>query len=426
MNIFDSPDVERVLLASMFTNAEALHQALGLGLKPEHFANKDYRVIIYAIQKLAETGAPVQYETLATAFHGDQHIKDVVEDISSPLHMPRRDVSWHVEEIIDKAKRRAFVAACQKAMSAAQDGSEKTDDCLGYMSDELLQIQSESAGSPVVKMNDLMPNVLVTLRTRTEREGLIGLTTGIPDLDDVTTGIRPGELWIVGALPGRGKTALGAQIALANTRDHIPAGFFSLEMGREELGCRFLANETTVGATKIRNPRLLNTVHWNDLSDCVYKLSDWPLFIDDSSSLQINQLVARARLYIRRFGCKLIVVDYLRLVNGPGPTLRERMGNVADALRRLAKDEKVGVVALSQLSRPQDKDINSRPTMLDLKESGDLEAHAHVVLLIFTPMEKSAPTGEDEIIIGKNRHGSIGSVDVVLHPGQLKFQARAI
>ncbi len=144
--------------------------------------------------------------------------------------------------------------------------------------------------------------------------------------------------------------------------------------------------------------------------------------MDDAPSLSIQALTARARLYIRRHGVKLLVVDYLRLVQAPGKDLRERLGNATDALRQLAKSEKIAVVALSQLRRPES--INARPSMLDLKESGDIEAHAHVVLLIYTPVESDSPTGQDEIIIGKNRHGPMGAIEVTFSRERLKFLPR--
>jgi replicative DNA helicase len=189
----------------------------------------------------------------------------------------------------------------------------------------------------------------------------------------------------------RGKTALGAQIAVTSARRGTGSAIFSLEMSRDELGARVLSNESRVPASRIRNPRWLRKEDWGALINLVSNLEECPFFVDDAPSLTIQALTARARLYIRRHAVKLIVVDYLRLVQAPGRDLRERLGNATDALRQLAKSEKVAVIALSQLRRPES--INSRPSMLDLKESGDIEAHAHVVLLIYTPVESDSPTG---------------------------------
>jgi len=275
---------------------------------------------------------------------------------------------------------------------------------------------SERCGQPLTHAGNL--------ENRAKQEGLIGLPTGISELDQATTGVRPGELWVIGAMSGRGKTALGAQIALANGSKGNPVVFFSLEMTRDELGDRFLCNESTVSAARIRNPSFIDNDEWRELAECAGRLAEWPLFIDDSPSLTIQALLARARLCIRRFGCRLVIVDYLRLIKAPGRELREQVGNATDALRQLAKSEQVGVVALSQLARPRDRNINARPTMLGLKESGDIEAHAHVILLIHMPAKKGEPSGDDQIIIGKNRHGPMGAIDVTSSKERLKFLPR--
>lgn len=269
-----------------------------------------------------------------------------------------------------------------------------------------------------------MPKVFADLEQRSKSEGLIGLPTGIAGLDEATTGLRPRELWIAGALPGRGKTALGAQIALTNAGRGTPVAFFSLEMSREQLGERFLSNESRVSASRVRNPRYIEGPQWLSLMQCVSTLEQYPLYVDDSNSLSIETLSARAKLYVRRFGCRLVIVDYLRLVQASGDQIRERVGNVAEGLRQLAKSEDISVLALSQLSRPKDGDINSRPNLLQLKESGDIEASAHTVLLIYMPMSNDDPTGKDEIIIGKSRNGPMGSVPVFFSRDRLKFFSR--
>jgi replicative DNA helicase len=155
------------------------------------------------------------------------------------------------------------------------------------------------------------------------------------------------------------------------------------------------------------------------------QLIEWPLYVDDSASLTLQELTSRARLSVRRNGVKLVVVDYLRLVRSKGRDLREKVGNVADGLRQLAKNENICVVLLSQLARPGD--INERPTMLSLKESGDIEAHANIVLLLYMPVDnKNEPTGEDEIIIGKSREGPLGAIPVWLHKSRLQFVPRVV
>src|SRR5205807_5641304 len=170
-----------------------------------------------------------------------------------------------------------------------------------------------------------------------------------------------------------------------------PTYAFSLEMQDLEIGKRFLAAKSSVPAMQIRNPQTIGRDRWPDLLQAAAEVAGCPIYVDARPSLKIQELLASARLHIRRHGVKLIVVDYLRLVDAPGRDLRDRVSYVANALRQLAKTERIGVVLLSQLRRPEGG-INARPTMLDLKESGDIEAHSHVVLLPYLPRGRRRQT----------------------------------
>jgi replicative DNA helicase len=268
-----------------------------------------------------------------------------------------------------------------------------------------------------------MPEVLRELELQAQSGGLVGLPTGLDSLDTVTGGFRKGELIVLGALPGTGKTALACQIIVANAEAGNAVGAFSLEMSRWDLGKRFLSTVTSVTASKIRHPGHIRKEEWPTLATGAAEIADWPVWFDDSGSISIPELLARARLFITRMNVKLIVVDYLQLVRADARDIRERVGKVADALRQLAKAERIPVVLLSQLRRPQN--VNDAPTIIDLKESGDIEAHAHVVLLLHVPTAADGkPTGEDTIIVAKNRNGAKGPVPVTFSPHKLRFYPR--
>jgi len=179
-----------------------------------------------------------------------------------------------------------------------------------------------------------------------------------------------------------------------------------------------------VSASKIRHPSHITKDDWLALAQGAAEICDWPVWFDDAGTISVPQLLARARLLISRMKVKMVVVDYLQLVQVDAANIRERVGKVADALRQLAKAERVSVVLLSQLRRPQN--VNDLPTMLELKESGDIEAHAHLVLLLHAPIgQDGRPTGEDTIIIGKNRNGAKGPVPVMFSPHKLRFYPRS-
>jgi replicative DNA helicase len=251
-------------------------------------------------------------------------------------------------------------------------------------------------------------------------------STGILPLDDATAGgIRPGELWIFGALPARGKTSAARQLLAENARKGIPCVAFSAEISASQWLQLTWAREARVPAKTLRTPEFLDTIEQRAVAEARDRVDKWPMFIDDSGKISVRELLARSRTAIKRDGVKIIVVDYLRLIDGPGKELREKVAVVANSLRELAKAENVAVLALSQLSRPRDGNVNAEPTMLSLKESGDIEAHAHTVVLLHMPLDDNGhPNGDEKLIIAKQRNGPCGPVQVRYDYGLLCFERR--
>ena len=427
MNAFSKPEYERTVLASLLEYPETLAQAIARGLREEHFCDPANRALFAAISGLEATGRPVGYDTVISTLRTQPEAKKLVmalDQVTEPGCLPRKDLDWHIDELRKIRQRALLTTKFKRVITIAEDPKETTQAVFEYAYEALLTSEDTSRPMQVAHPKEFMPCVLKNLEECAKSSGLIGLGTGIRELDEATTGIRPGELWVIGALTGRGKTALATQIACANASAGTSVAMFSLEMSKDELGCRLLSNTSTVSASYIRNPNLLRKEQWQTLISSADSIVHWPLYVDTTENLSLNVLLARARLYIRRYGCRLIVVDYIRMIDAPGREIREQVANVTNGLRQLAKSERVGVVALSQLSRPKDGKISTRPTMLNLKESGDIEAHAHVVLVIYMPAKNGEPTGKDEIIISKNRHGPIGTIKVEFNRNRLQFMSR--
>src|ERR1039458_1010723 len=250
--------------------------------------------------------------------------------------------------------------------------------------------------------------------------GLIGYTTGVPGEDQATTGIRPDEYWVIGARPSRGKTVLGAQIAAANAKHGIPVLVFSFEMTRRQFVRRLLPNESRIPAFKIRDPRLMSASARHLARATGKEIRKLPGVVVDPDGMKSSELTAAAKFHIHRHSVKLIVVDYLQIIRGPQRDLKERVAACSNALRSIPKTEGVPVIALSQLRRLDDE--NGIPTMADLKETGDIEAHAHTILLLYRPRnEQNRWSGNDQIIIAKQREGLVGSEDVTLNESRLAF-----
>jgi replicative DNA helicase len=427
-------DAERTVLGCAMLDTTALYRILPL-LRSADFSLDSHRKIYHAVAELAEAGDPVDTMTVTDALTekgqleqvgGVSYLTNLDEQVTSSL-ASLTNVEHYAEKILDKSRRRQARAVGARLTSATEDISVSTDECLQLVQESLLQIEASSGRTTARHVRDFMPDVLRELETQSQNQGLVGMATGISSLDVATGGIRPGELWTIGALPGKGKTALAVQIVLANGAVQTPTLAFSLEMQDLEIGKRFLAAKSSCPAMQIRNPQTIRRDRWPELLESAAEIAECPIYVDDRGTLKIQELLASARLCILRHGVKLIVVDYLRLVDAPGRELRDRVGYVANALRQLAKSERVGVVLLSQLRRPEGG-INARPTMLDLKESGDIEAHSHVVLLPYLPVTNDGrPTLEDELlIIGKNRNGGVGSLPVYFDEKRLQFFDRTV
>lgn len=417
-----SPEV--TLFSGLFVMPEWAFDAIEL-INADDFEDPDWRALFRAITYAAMNAEPVDVVNIAAILRrdgmGESKALDVVERANNGGMIEQRGYIKHYAKLIhEKTKHKRVVKLMEAASSAGE--TQSADEILSTVLPEIWNIQTERQDGQLTPLTEVIRGELGRLFD--VREGSIdgsGIFTGIDVLDNTTGGLRPGELWMVGALPGRGKTAFATQIALNAAGRGIPTLFQSLEMSGGQLIQRMIGTE--VGVSGVRNPRILSDVKWKQASEFAAELAGWPLFIDDASSLSALVLSSRARMAIKQHGIKLLIVDYLQLIKGVGRELRERVGDAANVLRQLAKDTGCPVLALSQLRRPGN--LNDRPTMIELKESGDIEAHSHVVLLLYTPMgEDGNPSGEDEIIIGKQRNGPLGTLPVFMDTRTLTFRPR--
>jgi replicative DNA helicase len=422
-----SPEAERSILGAILLDNRAFNEAAEC-LKPEDFSLDSHRRIYARMMDLIESARPVDLVLLVEeldrhrdteAIGGAGYIASLTDGVPD-----RSSIAHYVRIVKEKSQRRGLISAAQVAIARALDGDRATE-IAGGLLQTVLDIETQAQTNHALTGKDFMPEVLRELEMQAQSGGLVGLPTGLDPLDLVTGGLRNGELIVIGALPGAGKTALACQIIAENAACGNPVGVFSLEMSRWDLGKRFLSSVTSVTASKIRHPQHIKKEDWSALASGAAEIAQWPVWFDDSGTVSIPELLARARLFISRMKARLVVVDYLQLVRADARDIRERVGKVADALRQLAKAERIPVVLLSQLRRPQN--VNDAPTIVDLKESGDIEAHAHVVLLIHSPVAADGqPLGEDVVIVAKNRNGSRGPLPVTFCRHKLRFYPRAV
>jgi replicative DNA helicase len=416
-------------------------QVLGHGIdRPEHlfsllekanasiFGLSTSRTIFAVMAGMADQRIPVDLITLADELRRRGLSSTIsagnLADLTTGL-VRRASLDEYINRLRDLADRRRLISECELAIAKANDLSEPVTAVLDELALDVQSISGADHGTKLRHVSEFSARALDELLNPKAPSGG-AFSTGILPLDDATAGgIRPGEIWIFGALPARGKTTAARQILSANARKGIPCLAFSAEMSAEQWLQLTWAREASIAAKTVRNPEFLNASERRAITEARERVDQWPMFIDDSGKISVRELVARSRTAIKRDGVKIIVVDYLRLIEGPGKELREKIAGVTNSLRELAKAENVAVLALSQLSRPRDGNVNSEPTMLSLKESGDIEAHAHTVILSHMPLDDYGhPSGEEKLIIAKQRNGPCGPVQVRYDYNLLCFERR--
>lgn len=415
-------DAERCIIGSILMDNKAIWECGDM--RADYFGLDIHQRIFSKMLELDGAAKAIDMITLGDAMGWDRnsHEYATLEDILLGT-VERPSIALYVDMVRDSAKRRHLAMACQELIGHLDDKANDTNDLLDIHEDLILRLRSAGLANKSVHVREVMDSVLDEVcRQREHKDELVGLSTGIDSIDYTTTGIRPGEYWVIGAAPSRGKTVLGAQIIAANVSTGIPAIAFTYEMTKEQFVKRMIPAESKVQAQTIRDFRQGTDEEEKRVKAAGAAIAEWPFWVCDPEGMTAPELAAVAKLHIRRNGVKLVVVDYLQIINGPGD-IRTRVGAVSNALRSLAKSENVAVIALSQLRRPASED--ERPTMFHLKETGDIEAHAHCILLLYRPKnEMGSWTGRDEIIIAKQREGLVGSDEVVLHNEKLRFEPR--
>jgi replicative DNA helicase len=420
-------EAERSVLGAILLDNQAYLDASDR-LNAEDFSLDSHRRIYGRMVHLLESNRPVDMITLIEELDTHKDLQPIgdVGYVSSLLDgVPDRpSIAHYVDIVIDKAMQRSLIHLCNATLARI---GEQTDNALPIMAD-MEEAVARIAGKPrqqAKALREVLGRVLNNMaKERVRTTDYIGIPTGVHDLDQVLGGIRESEVWIAGGDPGRGKTSLGIGFAMTAVTAGVPTVDFTLEMLDEQVGRRIVAGFTPAEAFGARDARLLSEAKWHQVIEDCAQLGTLPLWIDDSSALSLRELRSRVKLYKKKFGVRLVVVDYLRLLTASGKDVRERVSNIAFGLAQLAKDEELSILALSQLSRGGD--LNRVPDMTDLKESGDLEASAHVVLLLHRPydQDKGGFTGDDSIIIGKAREGPMSRIDTWYDDRTLLFKPR--
>jgi replicative DNA helicase len=422
-------DLEEAVLGAMMIDKKGVDEVIDI-LQSEAFYKDAHKHIFEAIFQLFTDSQPVDLLTVSSQLKknaklelagGDFYLIQLTQKISSSAH-----IEFHSRIILQKFIQRSLIRISSEIIEESYDETTDVFDLLDKAESKLYEVTQGN----IKRSSETAQSLVIQAKKRIEeianKEGLSGIATGFEKLDKVTSGWQPSDLVIIAARPGMGKTAFVLSMARNVAIDFgHPVALFSLEMSSVQLITRLISSETGLSSEKLRTGKL-EKHEWEQLSVKVKDLEKAPLFIDDTPSLSIFDLRAKARRLSSQHGIKLIIVDYLQLMtaggNGKGGGNREQeISTISRNLKALAKELEVPVIALSQLSRAvETRGSSKRPLLSDLRESGAIEQDADIVSFIYRPEyykidewddDEASPTaGQAEFIIAKHRNGSLENV----------------
>lgn len=412
-------DAEKAVLGAILVDGERFHDARATGLTPSDFFRRPHGVLFGVMTRMIDRREPVDFVTLKTALGAD-----ALNDVGGPAYIaaladgvPRSiNAEYYAGIIRDKAIRRRLQAAAIEIGRSAADPQTDTKTVLDRAERAIHEIADNDQRGELVSAESVVQETWPILeRIMESHKTVSGVPSGFADLDRLTRGFQPGNLILLAARPAIGKTSLGLNVAHhAATIGGATVGMFSLEMSRSELMIRLLTATGRLDSHRLMSGYLPQTQYEN-LTNAMGRVSGSDLWIDDSSSLSVIDIRRKARRLKGRKGLGLVVIDYLQLLSSEKRFDNRvvEVGAMSRALKQLAKELEVPVLALAQLSRAAEAREGGRPKLSDLRESGSLEQDADMVLMLHRAEEyQSTPenAGLAEIIIAKHRNGPTGAV----------------
>ncbi|HGD1445636.1 TPA: replicative DNA helicase [Streptococcus agalactiae] len=426
---------EQSVLGSIFIKPEKMIEVAEY-LKPNDFYRPAHKILFKAMVSLADRGEAIDIVTIKSTLEstdelgmvgGISYIAEIVNAVPTSSH-----AEHYAKIVAKKAQLRSIIDNLSDSIGNAYDEDMDIDEIIAKAERSLIEVSQASNKSSFRPIHDVLLENHSKIEERSNNTSQItGIETGFYDFDKLITGLHEDQLIVLAARPAMGKTALALNIAQnVATKSNKAVAVFSLEMGDESLVERMLSAEGTIINHHIRTGNL--TVNeWQRLIYAQGQLAEAPIFIDDTAGVKITDIRARARrLSQETDGLGLIVIDYLQLIQGSRSDNRQQeVSEISRQLKIIAKELKVPVIALSQLSRGVEQRNDKRPIMSDLRESGSIEQDADIVAFLYRDAyyqdKKEGQPENDitELIIRKNRHGNLGTVKLYFHKEYTKFSS---
>jgi replicative DNA helicase len=433
-----SPEAEISVLGGMLIDADAVAKAVEL-VNDSMFYREANRRLYRAMRRLFERGEAIDPVTLNEELRGSGEL----DAVGGPAYLAElmeavptaANIEYHGKILRDKALLRRLIEASSDTIREVYDASGETvEDVIDRAEQRIFTISQAGQRKGFVWIKEILWPAFEHIEKLQQAKGSVtGVPSGFPDLDNLTAGFQRSDLIVVAGRPSMGKTSLVLNFMQHVAIDHgIPVAFFSLEMSKEAIVQRLLCSEGQVNSSNLRRGRLTEQ-EYMQLATAAGHLNTAPIWVDDTPAITALELRAKARRLKAEVDLGMIVVDYLQLMRGPRAENRvQEISAISGALKAVAKELEVPVVALSQLSRAPEQRTDHRPQLADLRESGAIEQDADVVLFIFRPevyrredsgLEGESLEGKAELIVGKQRNGPTGTIDLFFRKEFTRFES---
>ena len=428
-------DVEEAVLGALLIEPNCIDEVLG-ELTESCFYSEKNRMIFEAMKELNNEHIALDFLSVSQkmkakktldAIGGTVALVQLSQKIGAAAH-----IEYYVRILKQKCIQRELITASYDILKSSYDDAINVDNLIDMAQTKLFAAIQNNVKRDVQDIGKVITAALDDIERLQKVSGLSGVPSGFPTLDQMTQGWQPSDLIILAARPSVGKTAFVLNLTRNAAVDHnMPVAFFSLEMPAIQLAKRMMVSETRLSADKIKGGVKLEDWEWEQLNIQLTRLQSAPIYIDDTPSLPVMEFRSKVKKLVKQKGVRLVVVDYLQLMQGPAElrAMREQeVAAISRTLKATAKEMNVPIIALSQLSRKSEDRVgsNRRPQLSDLRESGSIEQDADMVLFIHRHdyqgiSSDAADVGRTQLIIAKHRNGAIGDIDMRFRSDEVRF-----
>ena len=422
-------DAEQAIVGGILINNDSLNQVVDI-LSGEDFYREAHALIYEGMITLYNRDDPVDVITLSQVLKekgaldkvgGTEYLASLAEATATSA-----GILYHAEIVKDLSIRRNLIRQCAHITEVCFQPSNETDDILDSAEQYIFEIAEKNIDQNFLQLDEVVRNSFKKIETTTG-SNITGISTGFTDFDNLTSGLQNSDFIIIAGRPSMGKTALALNIALnAALIDKVGVAIFSLEMSSLQLGIRLLGSDAMIDAWKLRKGAMQDDDYLR-LTDSANRLSELPIYIDDSSALSSLEIKAKARRLKKKYDISLVIIDYLQLMQSKKAVESRQLeiSDISRSLKALAKDLDIPILALSQLNRKVEDRPNKRPMLADLRESGALEQDADLIMFIYREElynRTEENKGKAELIIAKHRNGPTGLANLTFREKYTKFQ----